>query len=262
MNDTTKKFQGLIFLILLCLSISVQALDIAWFEQRTPGRAEGELMVVNLKEGELWVETPSHPLEIGIVRFGDQARVILSEFDANEQEIQYGGSHDTLNVQIHQGNGSANATFKLEMPQPKHEPADSAKDSTPSKTSQLAVNTVPGSIFSSMPLVSHGDPVATQSIKSTCPSLTIKPGSLKTNINRLLNDCGAFLGEWVTYGAHIGVYTDWLITNPVVLADNNTRGLQGLLVELEHHYGLKGVRHPRLPHTIDIYKVNQQEKEK
>ena len=95
----------------------------------------------------------------------------------------------------------------------------------------------------------------------TCPVLTVRPGSLRNNVTRLLHECGAGMGEWVTWGGHVGVYTDWVVHDPEVLAEHNTRGLAGLLEQLQDHYGLKGVRHPRLPHTIDVYKIPREAEE-
>lgn len=260
-------------LLLLVWPCIAQALDIAWFEQRTAGSAEGEVRITRLQTGDLDIGTPGHDLEVGIMRYGNRAVVTLSRRSPAPQVLSAGrqAGPETLTVTARQGDATARATFKVVSAAPEALPETgpaSARNRTPeeaapadSPTGAYVGKEGVASTAPAMPgkrPLERPTPPASRLPDATCPVLTIRPGSLKGNINRLLNECDANMGEWVTYGGHLGVYTDWVVHDPEVLAENNSQGLEGLLEQLEHHYGLKGVRHPRLPHTIDVYKIDEE----
>lgn len=70
-----------LFVAVLALAISAPAaaVSIAWYEQRAPGNASGEIRIEDLEEGALRIDTPGRRLEYGIVRVDDVAVVILTE---------------------------------------------------------------------------------------------------------------------------------------------------------------------------------------
>lgn len=269
--NTTRQIQAVFLgMILFNASCSAQALEIAWFEQRNPGSAEGELRIANLGDGDLDIRTPGHDLEVGIARYGNRAVVTLSQRRSAMPEMP-DGKHQhpkNLTVTARQGQESVRADFWIAMPAPAKQPdASSAKPAEaminfkqPDKKALtvLSASAHAGAAATAAKPVAGNAPAA-EPVDNSCPVLAVKPGSLKNNVNRLINLCGAYMGEWITPGEQPGFYTDWIVRDPVVLTDSNTRGLGGLLAQLEQRYGLKGVRHPRLPHTFDIYKIQKAE---
>lgn len=268
-------YLGLIWVV---ATTPATALQIAWYEQHLAGRAGGELRILDVSEGELRVQIPEHPLQISIKRLGSVAVVALTELQAGLAEPA--GGPERLQVIATQGEHTARADFALAMADalpaveeksaahtaphaPIERPADAddmsqlvgaveeLRTSVQSLQAKLAAGTA-------IPHAGRTQPRA-DGVAAECPVLAVKPGSLKENVSRLLNECAADLGEWVTYGGHKGVYTDWIVHDPTVLLEANSAGLAGLLDQLEIHYGLKGVRHPRLAHTIDIYKIKEKE---
>lgn len=87
-----------------------------------------------------------------------------------------------------------------------------------------------------------------------CPVIAIRPGSLKSNIERLLSECGARMGDWITGGEDRKYLKDWIVREPRVLADRNRAGLHGLLELLYAEYRLQGLPSPDAS-AIDIYRI-------
>ena len=247
-------------ILLLAVSCSkAMAIDISWFEQRTAGSAEGEVRIAGLQAGELDVRTPGHDLEVGIMRYGDRAVVTLSR--RNPLPMPQAGP-EILTVTARQGNAQDSAGFRIVRAAPEAVPeaalsVTGTESRIPAEDAPAEANIEREDAAPLAPDRMEEVSPAPRPPDDTCPVLTVKPGSLRNNVSRLISECGAGLGEWVTYGGHIGMYTDWVVHDPEVLAENNMRGLEGLLEQLERHYSLKGVRHPRLPHTIDVYKIEE-----
>ncbi len=258
MNKRYTLIAGLLTFVWSTLVQPVDAIDIVWFEQRTAGSAAGELRLANLKSGKLEIRTPGRNLEMGIARFGDQAVVTLSKLNPERPRLPNGErmNPETLTVTAHQGDSVARATFALVLA----DEAVKTRDKSSEGKLSPAVSNLGNDPVSPASLGMADEPERTrQPSDDSCPTIVIRPGSLKRNIQRLLGECGANLGEWVTRGEHLGFYTDWIVDDPVVLSSHNDRGLEGLLTELKQHYGLQGVRHPRLPHTVNIYKISNEE---
>lgn len=244
-------------MLLLAMSGHGMAIDIAWFEQRAAGSAEGEVRIAGLLAGELDVRTPGHDLEVGIMRYGDRAVVTLTRRGTAvpEPETDGQGAPQALTVTARQDARSARAVFAIAMPKPGPEeaPADGSAGASGTKTAHASQHghAHPRGAGGEIAVPSGSAP------EDACPVLTVRPGSLRSSVQRLLKECGSGMGQWVTRGGRLGVYTDWIVRDPEILAVDNRRGLEGLLEQLESRYGLKGVRHPRLPHTIDIYKISR-----
>ena len=256
-------------MLLLAVSGHGMAIDIAWFEQRAAGSAEGEVRIAGLLAGELDVRTPGHDLEVGIMRHGDRAVVTLTRRrpPMAVQAADGQARPERLTVTARQGDASARATFRIVAAAPKAVPADAeapkpGPEEAPANGSAGASGTKTAHASQhghAHPRVAGGE-IAVPSgsaPEDACPVLTVRPGSLRSSVQRLLKECGSGMGQWVTRGGRLGVYTDWIVRDPEILAVDNRRGLEGLLEQLESRYGLKGVRHPRLPHTIDIYKISR-----
>lgn len=265
MNRASARLPGMLLLGWFGLIPSGAAIDIAWFEQRRAGSAAGELRIANLQPGKLDIETPGRNLEVGIVRIDDRAVVTLSRRNPERQLLPSGepGNPETLTVTARQGDASARATFRI-APAAPAAPAEEAPNVSPGAAAREQRMSMAGRNGRTVnPPGAGGAAAAPAGLPSppddACPVLTVRPGSLRSNVSRLLGECGAGLGEWVTGGGRPGFYTDWIVPDPAILAEHNRRGLAGLLAQLERHYGLRGVRHPRLPHTIDVYRIPEGE---
>ena len=84
---------------------------------------------------------------------------------------------------------------------------------------------------------------------AVCDTLTMAPGSLRSNIARLLQQCGYRLGEW-RFGDAVYL-EDWVIPARYSMAID---GLTGLLAWLERSYGVAGKIRPG-DRTVDFAAV-------
>lgn len=80
-----------------------------------------------------------------------------------------------------------------------------------------------------------------------CSELTIKKGSLKTNIQREIADCGYLMGDW-NFGTDEELI-DWLI--PIAYSVKVDRGIFGLLELIEKNYQIRAHVH-QLDKSIDF----------
>lgn len=104
---------------------------------------------------------------------------------------------------------------------------------------------------------SAGDTPADTPLPPVCQTLAIHPGTLRMNVERLLDECGAEMGRWITPGSSSEYLVDWKIRDPVILARENQAGLQGLLELLHERYQLLGLPNPGTA-GIDIYRIKEE----
>ena len=80
-----------------------------------------------------------------------------------------------------------------------------------------------------------------------CSELTIKKGSLKTNIQREIADCGYLMGDW-NFGTDVELI-DWLI--PIAYSVKVEKGIFGVLNLIEENYQIRAHVH-QLDKSIDF----------
>ena len=80
-----------------------------------------------------------------------------------------------------------------------------------------------------------------------CSELTIKKGSLKTNIQREIADCGYLMGDW-NFGTDQELI-DWLI--PIPYSVKVEKGIFGVLNLIEENYQIRAHVH-QLDKSIDF----------
>ena len=252
---------------------SAAALEFSWYEQRAPGDASGEIRLEGLGEEDLRIDTPGRRMEIGIVRTGDVAIVNLAEPAGSS--APEGDARQDLVVVVTQGTANARAIYQLVMPaqeEPKppaaaaSSPPDPAGPEIPVVEQQQAAADValqvpngpaPSKIapVPQVPAVASLEPGPSKSAGPlVCPVIAIRPGSLKSNIERLLVECGTRLGEWITGGEDRKYLKDWIVREPRVLAERNREGLHGLIELLYAEYRLQGLPSPDAS-AIDIYRI-------
>lgn len=73
-----------------------------------------------------------------------------------------------------------------------------------------------------------------------CTQMTLKRGSLRTNVERLADSCGYSLAGW--YLDATGDSVDWVIKKPFAFTTNT--GVYGLLDFLLNTYGIEAIAHP------------------
>lgn len=101
--------------VFLALAVSpASAIEFAWYQQRAPGNASGEMRLENLVEGALEIDTPGLRMEYGILRIGDVAIVTLAETSGpSTKDVQ----HRELVVVASQGDRpKTRVSFQLAMP--------------------------------------------------------------------------------------------------------------------------------------------------
>lgn len=268
--------------VLAFLSTTTAAIDIEWYEQRAPGRATGEVRLANLGTGEINITTPGRRMEFGIVRYGDVAVVMLSETAGKKP-----ASSVDLVVVATQDGQVVRQSFALEMPaavtpagaeQPPRPLAAETAVAVPTESSPVqasvrvpepsaAVNlqvrpevqvgtrepetALPATAAATpVALANQQPPIAVQPT-ATCRIIAIRPGSLRKNVQRLLGECGARMGEWVMPGGDEWSI-DWKVHDPRILTEQNLAGLTGLLELLHADYRLQGLPNPSTA-AIDIY---------
>ena len=303
MNSCCMKSWLAVFLALAMTPAA--AIEVAWYQQRAPGNASGELRLENLAVGDLEIETPGRRMEHGILRIGDVAIVNLAEPAGRPPRQAHAGE---LVVVVRQGGANTRAIFQLAMPEPDSVPPShtsaapavpvsagaanpvNVPDSPPSpdraSASSAADNqAAPRPAEGSAPFPKANPPrnqpapeikeqpdvpadlsgdgtVQVASLSSNpaaplvCPVIAIRPGSLKTNIERLLGDCGARMGDWITGGEDGKTLKDWIVRDPRILAGENREGLAGLLDILYAEYRLQGLPSADAA-AIDIYRTDR-----
>jgi len=84
-------------------------------------------------------------------------------------------------------------------------------------------------------------------LKDLCTEFVIKTGSLKSNIEREIGDCGYLLGEW-GFGTETELI-DWYI--PIPFQTNSDNGVLGILTIIEENYQIRAHVH-ELDKSIDF----------
>ena len=265
------------------------AMEISWYEQRSPGHAAGEVRISDLAEGEFEFETPGRDLEVGIARHGDIAVVIL---DDRGRPAKPG----RLLLVARQHGRTVRATYPLAMPTqviptvpeqaavnagsgisvasgpaPETEPAvqtgqrpeTAAKPLQPGITvsadSGTGATRENGTVLAEssgtaiLPATSYPSPNPSAG-PANCRVIILRPGSLRQNIERLVRECGARLGRWYTSSSPEWL-VDWKVPAAELLARSNSHGLTGLLDLLEARYRLAGVPDVDRPGVIDFYRL-------
>jgi len=88
---------------------------------------------------------------------------------------------------------------------------------------------------------------------SYCKEMQFKPGSLRANIEREINDCGYVMGRWV-FGTE-NTLLDWYV--PLSFQTQATKGLPDLLTFIEENYQIRAHVH-QIDHSIDFLpSINQ-----
>ena len=83
--------------------------------------------------------------------------------------------------------------------------------------------------------------------------MQFKPGSLRANIEREINDCGYVMGRWV-FGTE-NTLLDWYV--PLAFQAQAAKGLPDLLTFIEQNYQIRAHVH-QLDHSIDFLpSINQ-----
>ncbi len=264
----------------LAFPLPAATIEVVWYQQRVPGSASGEMRLEGLAEGDLVIETPGRRMEFGILRIGDVAIVNLAE-PAGQPPRQAHARE--LVVVARQGGANTRAIFQLAMPAPNSVATlpEVPVPASPAPSGVVRPVPVPGSISSPVPVpapsaaradhpvpaggrlpaperTSRPGPVKLASLDPkpallTCPVIAIRPGSLRTNIERLLGECGAHMGDWITGGEDGKTLKDWIVRDPRILAGENRKGLAGLLDILYAEYRLQGLPSADAA-AIDIYR--------
>ena len=86
-----------------------------------------------------------------------------------------------------------------------------------------------------------------------CKEMQFKPGSLRANIEREINDCGYVMGRWV-FGTE-NTLLDWYV--PLAFQAQAAKGLPDLLTFIEQNYQIRAHVH-QLDYSIDFLpSINQ-----
>lgn len=256
MNRPTGKSRFLVAMAMVA-SVPAAAFEISWYQQDGPGSADGVVRLDGLDAGDLTVTTPGQSLETAIKRLGNAAVVRLSGIaGAVSESVE-------LVVVATQGSESIRASFTLAMPAAV---PPVVVDQTPQQQAALDLQASPEvpegtrkpetalptpAAATSVALANQQPSITTQPVE-TCRIIAIRPGSLKRNVGRLLNECGSRLGKWVMPGSDEWA-VDWKVHDPRILTRKNAGGVSGLLELLNRHYRLEAVAN-RLG-SVDIYRT-------
>lgn len=267
---------------------SALAMEISWYEQRSPGHAAGEVRISDLAEGEFEFETPGRDLEVGIARHGDIAVVILDDRGRPAKQGR-------LLLVARQGGRTAQATYPLAMPtqvipavteqaavnagsgisvasrpapekgpagrigqRPKTaakplQPASASADSGTGAVQENGTVLAEASGTAVLPAASNRSPDSSSGI-ANCRVIILRPGSLRQNLERLVRECGARLGRWHMSSSPEWL-VDWKVPAPELLTRSNAHGLAGLLDLFEMRFQLAGVPDVDRPDVIDFYRL-------
>lgn len=271
---------ALVAMLSCCAPPAPAAIGIEWYEQRTPGRADGELRLGGLGEGELAFSTPGRRMETGIKRIGDVAVVILAE-PAEPPIGEIREIRDTRNIGdagprtlvVVAGQGDrprVRASFPLAPPEPvlretpaapaapipdRHAAAPPAvgavqkEQEEPKKQEKRKVRERKEKTEERAPAVvaRPAAPVARPDAPPVCPRLVIPRGSLRATAARLLAECGHRLGRW--HPGDADTLVDFEVTETRIA--RNDGGIGGLLALLGE-YGLVGVVRPGTD-VVDLF---------
>ena len=280
---------------LLLAALEASAVTISWYEQRAPGRAAGEVRISDLGQGGFEFETPGRNLEVGIVRHGDIAVVILDDRGRPAKSGQ-------LLLVARQAGRVARATYPLAMPV-KTDPAvpeqaaanagggmSVASGPAPETEPAGRAGQLPGNAVQPMlPAAASADPGTGAARESGTvlaeasgnavrpPERAILPAASNPSSDPSAGaaDCRVLLLRPGSLrlnvqrlvrecGARMGRWNtaesaewvvDWKVPADELLHRNNRNGLKGLLGLLEAHYRLAGVPDAARPGTIDFYRL-------
>ena len=126
--------------------------------------------------------------------------------------------------------------------------ASSVPSSVPSRVpSSVPSKDVPAPVYlpaTSRPVTSR---LATPRLEEQCGRVRLEPGSLRSNVTRILRRCGYTLGNWVLGDG--GYIDDWVIQQPYAVTVSG--GITNVLKLLDAQYALSGeIR--QISQTVDF----------
>ena len=204
--------------------------------------------------------TRARPVARGLVSSGISAkRLIIDAKITNQVESEY-LTHGAF-IYIDTNDHFAKKTVKTKQTTPerqalnavitaigqnKQQKTDPIMHANNSETNLLSKSTGTNKIKSTSKLKKPQLPQPSIST-DLCSKLTIKKGSLKTNIQREIADCGYLMGDW-NFGTDEELI-DWLI--PITYSVKVDKGIFGLLELIEKNYQIRAHVH-QLDKSIDF----------
>jgi len=171
-----------------------------------------------------------HGVAVYILRAESSAPVIKATIDTSEDQITVASDRHSFSEE----------TLQLQQPEPK------AREKQYQDTTNIIANT-------SANFEQIQTPTSEANNLSYCKELQFKPGSLRANIEREINDCGYVMGRWV-FGTE-NTLLDWYV--PLAFQAQAAKGLPDLLTFIEQNYQIRAHVH-QLDHSIDFLpSINQ-----
>ena len=145
----------------------------------------------------------------------------------------------------------ANMATLRDDDQPRRPPAPAVSRSAPgiasSIPSKIPSKNVPAPVYlpaTPRPVTSR---LATPRLEEQCGRVRLEPGSLRSNVTRILRRCGYTLGNWVLGDG--GYIDDWVIQQPYAVTVSG--GITNVLKLLDAQYALSGeIR--QISQTVDF----------
>ena len=171
-----------------------------------------------------------HGVAVYILRAESSAPVIKATIDNSEDQITVASDRHSFSEE----------TLQLQQPEPK------AREKQYQDITNIIANT-------SANFEQIQTPTSEANNLSYCKDLQFKPGSLRANIEREINDCGYVMGRWV-FGTE-NTLLDWYV--PLAFQAQAAKGLPDLLTFIEQNYQIRAHVH-QLDHSIDFLpSINQ-----
>ena len=174
-----------------------------------------------------------HGVAVYILRTESSAPVIKATIDTSEDQIKVAADRHSFTEE------------SLQTQQPE------SKESKASEKQYHAITNITANSAANFEHIKTPNFEADNT--SYCKEMQFKPGSLRANIEREINDCGYVMGRWV-FGTE-NKLLDWYV--PLAFQAQAAKGLPDLLTFIEQNYQIRAHVH-QLDHSIDFLpSINQ-----